>query len=533
MDWLCIFITGAAILALQLIASRIMAPFFGVSLYIWTGILSITLLCLAFGYFWGGAYSRRKTREDLYSSFYFIPSLSGFALVISALLYPFTFGWLARASLIFGTFVASVILLAVPLVAMSALNPILVAIKRADAEARGDAGSGAVFFVSTIGSVFGVLIAAFGLIPYFRNQESILIISLSLGFLTLAGILAPDQLPQRARMSASVMAILCIIGSTTAALNQFANSRLTAAYLSNNLYWRVVANYPSPFGSLKVVDLQTEGDKPIRARALLNDGLLQDSIFDNGRSSEQFTYSLEAVTYGLVPEPKRVLVLGMGIGVIPSFFANLGANVDVVEINPQTPRVAKEMFHYNAGNNTSIYIEDARTFVKKCNAKYDIIIGDLFVGDGVPEHLLTREFFDDTRGCLKESGVFGMNSFMEPESAFQKHMLSALVHTFGRVALMPQGRGEPQFFLFATKQKEEIDKIRNLRPDPSWIPDHIFALMEKSVQSLQYVDPVSPLIAGVSPLTDENNHVAVWGAAFQMGFRANLLKTVPDFVLAD
>ena len=53
MDRFAILVTGAAILALQLIASRIMAPFFGVSLYIWTGILSITLLCLAIGYYAG------------------------------------------------------------------------------------------------------------------------------------------------------------------------------------------------------------------------------------------------------------------------------------------------------------------------------------------------------------------------------------------------------------------------------------------------------------------------------------------------
>ena len=62
MDRFAIFVTGAAILALQLLASRIMAPFFGVSLYIWTGILSITLLCLASGYYVGGIYSNNTLK---------------------------------------------------------------------------------------------------------------------------------------------------------------------------------------------------------------------------------------------------------------------------------------------------------------------------------------------------------------------------------------------------------------------------------------------------------------------------------------
>ena len=154
MDRFGIFVTGAAILALQLIASRIMAPFFGVSLYIWTGILSITLLCLAFGYYVGGIYSQNKFKERLHTVFYFIPALSSVALLTSALVYPITLGWLARISLMGGTFVASIILLSAPLVAMSALNPILVAIERSATENQGDGGRG-VFFVSTIGSVFG------------------------------------------------------------------------------------------------------------------------------------------------------------------------------------------------------------------------------------------------------------------------------------------------------------------------------------------------------------------------------------------
>ena len=54
-----LFVSGASILALELLASRIMTPYFGVSLYIWTGILSITLLALALGYWAGGRLAAR------------------------------------------------------------------------------------------------------------------------------------------------------------------------------------------------------------------------------------------------------------------------------------------------------------------------------------------------------------------------------------------------------------------------------------------------------------------------------------------
>src|SRR5260221_5285463 len=55
-----IFVTGGAVLALELLASRIMTPYFGVSLYIWSGILSITLIALALGYWAGGWLSSRR-----------------------------------------------------------------------------------------------------------------------------------------------------------------------------------------------------------------------------------------------------------------------------------------------------------------------------------------------------------------------------------------------------------------------------------------------------------------------------------------
>ena len=71
-----IFITGAATLALEVLASRIMTPYFGVSLYIWAGILSITLTFLAVGYGWGGRQSASRNRRELETGFLALPLLS-------------------------------------------------------------------------------------------------------------------------------------------------------------------------------------------------------------------------------------------------------------------------------------------------------------------------------------------------------------------------------------------------------------------------------------------------------------------------
>ena len=119
-----IFFTGSVVLSLELLASRILTPFFGVSLYIWTSILSITLIFLAIGYQFGG-WLTSKIKSELYEDiFILIPFLSSFFILISSAIYPILFPHLIGLNLLVGSFIGSLVLLSVPLVLMSALNPI-------------------------------------------------------------------------------------------------------------------------------------------------------------------------------------------------------------------------------------------------------------------------------------------------------------------------------------------------------------------------------------------------------------------------
>ena len=124
-----IFTTGGAILALELLASRIMTPYFGVSLFIWSGILSITLVSLALGYWWGGRLAAGQrgaapTAEKLAYLFTLMPAVAAIAIVVTCLAYPYLFFQLARFDLVAGAFLACIALLFVPLFATSAMNQI-------------------------------------------------------------------------------------------------------------------------------------------------------------------------------------------------------------------------------------------------------------------------------------------------------------------------------------------------------------------------------------------------------------------------
>src|SRR5580765_3575714 len=90
-----IFLTGAATLALEVLASRVLTPYFGVSLYIWTGILSVTLTFLAVGYALGGRVARRLQGDALRAAYFGAPAVSALAIVVACLVYPWVFRSLA------------------------------------------------------------------------------------------------------------------------------------------------------------------------------------------------------------------------------------------------------------------------------------------------------------------------------------------------------------------------------------------------------------------------------------------------------
>jgi len=118
------------------------------------------------------------------------------------------------------------------------------------------------------------------------------------------------------------------------------------------------------------------------------------------------------------PEPKRMLVLGLGGGVIPRemrhYFPTL--EIDVAEIDPDIPPIATQFLGFQTDDKLKVYVDDGRMFVKKQLRrkpvpKYDLIILDAFNGDYIPFHLMTKEFLEEVKGVLTDNGVVVANVF--------------------------------------------------------------------------------------------------------------------------
>lgn len=530
MPFALIFISGGAILALELLTSRIMTPYFGVSLYIWTGILSITLTSLALGYWWGGRLAGGpQTRSDKKIGFLFgiMPALAGIAIVIACLAYPVVLHPLARWSLSGGAFVACLILLLLPLVATSAMNPLLVALLlRRQAGHQGDAGAGMVFFVSTLGSVAGVLVTAFLLIPNISNYSGTLLVAGILGALSLAAAASP-KLPMSGRGGVTACAVAAMLG---AALLAWQADRYTGRQGPMNFsgaQWQIEGTHSSLFGTVKILRSDADANGKF-LRMYFHDGLIQNTVDSNQQSVSFYTWALEALARAYRPQLQDVLMLGLGAGIVPSRLAGDGTRVEVVEIDPSSLEVAQKYFGFDARRVTT-HQADARTFVATCDGRYDVALVDLFHGDGTPDYLITREFFRDLKRCLKPDGVAVFNTFanLQDPRAYA-HLLATLTSELPHAALYrpdwPGARYTNSFLVAAPAPLPATQRVTL-----NGVPErHAGALWDMLAKPRAIG---GELLAGGKIIRDAWNAAALDMAGNQASFRQGVLETAPPALL--
>ena len=136
----------------------------------------------------------------------------------------------------------------------------------------------------------------------------------------------------------------------------------------------------------------------------------------------------------LVPAPETILVIGLGGGILPTAFAELlpDAQIDAVEIDPVVVAVAERFFGFKKTARVRVFVSDARVFTRRAASRerrYDLIILDAFGGEYIPEHLMTVEYFRETRALLTGRGVVAANTFRD--SGLHDHESETWHQAFG------------------------------------------------------------------------------------------------------
>lgn len=178
------------------------------------------------------------------------------------------------------------------------------------------------------------------------------------------------------------------------------------------------------------------------------------------------------------PAPKRILVVGLGGGILPRTLAKLlpGATIDVVEIDEAVVEVAKRWFLFAPSDRLKVAVQDGRVYVKRAlrgDARYDLVFLDAYDHEYIPEHMLTREFLQEVRGILAPGGTVVANTFSSSRLYDAESVTYAAV--FGPFQQLKTGNrvivaGEiPAEAVLRTNAERWSAAFRQLGVDSSWL----------------------------------------------------------------
>lgn len=389
-------VAGSAVLIVEILGAKMLAPYMGTSHFVWTAQIAVTLLSLAMGYWLGGALADRS--PDLHRLYVCVLS-AGLYLSITVVSTERVAYACFRFPLSVGSIVASFFLFFVPLTLLATVVPFLIRALSASLDGLGRL-AGKLSAISTIGSVAGTLLIGHVFVPLFPNSLTMLLLSGSLSLLSICYFV----FFARSRIHIATTCIAAAIATLIAAEAVRAESRRQPR---NN---RELFRQNTPFGELRVWQNITSN-----VRFYATDLVVQNE-YDPARkqSIDTFTYALPGLAALYRRQLRDVLCIGMGIGSIATRFAHAGARVDVMEINPVVPEVAARFFDFEPAH-ANVVIGDGRQLLVASRKQYDVVILDAFLGETPPLHLMTSEVFALVKEHLKPGGLLVVNAFGNPD----------------------------------------------------------------------------------------------------------------------
>jgi len=479
----------------EILGAKMLSPYLGLSHFVWTAQIAVTLVALACGYYAGGRLADGSQR--LAVLYWSILGAAVYLALTVLMCEPVAYWCLDINSLAVGSLLASGILFFIPLALLAMAGPFLIRFITSSLEGVGS-NVGRLSSVSTLGSFGGTLLIGYFMIPYLPNSMTMYLTATAL-MLVCLGFFAGFK--PRALVPATLVAL--VFGSVCGL----------------KLYQGQKAQYPgieerfkgnSHFGQLQVWD-RRDGS----CRFYLNDFLVQNTYDPERKQSvSHFTYMLYGLAQANVTNITDVLCIGLGVGIVPMEFAHRGAQVDVVEINPAVVPVAMRFFDLQT-NLIHLTIDDGRHFLNRCRKRYDAVILDAFLGDSSPSHLMTREAFDSMRRALRPGGALVINSFgnLEPSRDYFTASLNRTLKAVFRTVQMHTS-GDGGMFFAATD-----------RTPPGFVhPPDLEGVHPRALQETRatYANIVEPSLDHGRVLTDNYNPAEFYDARNREEIRRRL-----------
>lgn len=408
-----VFVASGAVLVLEILAGRLLAPYIGVTLETFTGIIGVVLAGIATGTFVGG---RLADRHDPRAMLPFAVAAGGVLAVLTVPLIRI-FGPSAEGGPLSIVLLAAVSFL-LPSAVLSAVTPMVVKICLHDVDHTGHV-VGRLSAMGTSGSLVAVFVTGFVFVAAFPTTPVIIALGVALVAMGLALWLA---LGRPGSTQTIVGCIAAVIASAGLAL-----SAGTPCDVESTYFCAIVR------------------DDPDRAsgRELVLDTLRNSYVDLDDPTYLEFTYSqiLGDVIDAIAPAPQTIQTVHIGGGgfTMPRYLeaTRPGSTSVVLELDPSIVELAQDRLGLVPTPTTTIHTGDARVnlrFVERGTA--DLVIGDAFGGQAVPWHLTTREFVSQISETLRPGGVYALNLIDNGPQRFAKAEVATLRAVFAHVAVI-------------------------------------------------------------------------------------------------
>lgn len=406
------FVSGLAIMAVEMTATRMMSPYFGTSIFIWTNVIGIIMAALALGYWLGGKIADRYPNPKV---FYTLVVIASLVVLILPFAGPEILKNISRLiivdaeALIASSLLGTVILFLPPFLLLGLISPYLVRLINRTVEKTGHT-AGNVFAMSTIGSLAGTFLPTFVTVPLIGVKRTIIVFG----------------------------ATLCLMGAiglgrkaTYALLPVFAG----ALFFSSPFLLageQIIAQTESPYSYIEV----SQSEDGIRHLAFSEAYAVQSRFDPDDVLNDGLYWDYYAILPALYADQNlAVAIIGNAGGTIPrllnKFYPEL--EIDGVELDPAVSKIAQENFApFPAA--VSLHHTDGRVFLQQAQPGYQLIILDAYKEIAIPAHLSSQEFFQLVKSRLTPDGLvaFNINTTGTDSEVYQR-LIATLQKTYRNV----------------------------------------------------------------------------------------------------
>lgn len=432
-------------MALEITGGRILAPYFGSSIFVWGSLIGVVLTALSAGYYIGGKIADR--RPDFETLCLIILTAGAFVLLIPVVT-PVVFDLTISLNLgeRYSPLAASAAILTIPSLLLGTVSPYAIKLVAKNMSDLGNV-AGKLYSLSTAGSILGTFATAFILIPELGIVRILQLLGAILVGLSFLGL--------RGKLQVLLVILLCLSAALSPPVSISPNVMLFKVALNE-----VIFEKETLYHHMVIL----EGFDPFhggRVRTMLLDDHFHSAmdLDDPQRIVYPYNYYFH-VGFLFNPNITDVLFIGGGGFSGPKrFLADYpNVSVDVVEIDSDVIDVARRYFNVDEDPRLRIFNDDGRTYLLKSEKKYDLIVLDAYSRTYVPFHLMTLEFFREVSRDLKPNGIVISNlisSLTGPYSELFKAECNTVRQVFADIYLFQAGG-------YAGRKTEDYNTVQNL-----------------------------------------------------------------------